>query len=69
VQALADDSDGNVWIGTTGSGLTRWQQDRFSTLTVSNGLPSDSVNALTQDNQGRLWVGTEGGLVLWQDDL
>lgn len=62
VQALADDPDGNVWIGTEGGGLNRWRDGQFTAFRKSlDGLPSDNVSSLFVDQQGVLWVGTEGG--------
>jgi diguanylate cyclase (GGDEF)-like protein len=37
-------------------------QLRFTTLTVNDGLPQDSVRALLQDRAGFLWIGTQDGL-------
>jgi len=67
VRNLFTDSQGVLWIGTTGGGLTRWQGGQFTTFTTRDGLPSDSITALGEDQNGQLWVGTEAGLVVWQD--
>ena len=65
VQALAETSDGYLWIGTTG-GLTRFDGTRF-VLYGSNILPSPGVNSifcLSASKDGSLWIGTEGGGML-----
>lgn len=65
VQALAETSDGFLWIGTTG-GLTRFDGTHFA-LYGSGTLPAPAVNSvfcLTPSRDGSLWVGTEGGGLL-----
>ncbi|HZQ46292.1 MAG TPA: two-component regulator propeller domain-containing protein, partial [Verrucomicrobiae bacterium] len=67
VRKLFGDSRGALWIGSVGGGLIRWQEGRFTTFTMRDKLPAESINALAEDSTGRLWVGTEAGLVVWQD--
>lgn len=67
VRALFEDSRGALWIGTVGSGLTRWQEGQFTTFTMRDGLPANSITALGEDSEGRLWVGTDAGLAVWQN--
>ena len=67
VQVLFGDSQGALWVGGVGGGLSRWQRGRLRTFLVHDGLPSDSITALAEDNSGRLWVGTQAGLVVWQN--
>jgi signal transduction histidine kinase/ligand-binding sensor domain-containing protein len=62
VDAIADDSEGNVWIGTQGGGLNGFRNGRFSVVTRTNGLPSDNISSLYVDGDGVLWAGTTGGL-------
>src|ERR1017187_2655165 len=44
-RALFEDSRDALWIGTVGSGLTRWQEGQFSTFTMRDGLPANSITA------------------------
>lgn len=56
--------DGKLWIGTD-NGLNCYYNNRFSVLTVEDGLPSSIIRALYEDNNGNLWVGgggADGGL-------
>ncbi|MDX1747747.1 MAG: two-component regulator propeller domain-containing protein, partial [Halobacteriales archaeon] len=46
VHALVEDSYGNLWIGSYGSGLTSWDGKRFRTYDTRDGLPTDSVYEL-----------------------
>lgn len=65
VTSLATTPDGQVWAGTWGGGLSRYDPanvDRpWQTLSVSDGLPSALVTALAAAPDGALWVGTYGG--------
>src|SRR5215831_7056276 len=63
VEALVEDTDGALWIGTRGSGLCRrWPDGRTEHFTVAQGLPGNRITALLQDHNKRLWVGTTDGL-------
>jgi ligand-binding sensor domain-containing protein len=55
---MAEDREGNLWIGTEDGGLARLTGGRFSALSRRNGFPSDSIGALLPDAEGTLWVGT-----------
>lgn len=64
VNALYEDSEGSLWVGTVEGGLSRRKRGArtFETFTVANhGLRSNSVSALATDGDGRLWAGTWGG--------
>jgi ligand-binding sensor domain-containing protein/signal transduction histidine kinase len=62
VRAITEDRDHNLWIGTSGGGLSRLVDGKFSNFSITNGLPSDDVSSLLADAQGILWAGTGGGL-------
>jgi len=69
IEALTEDLNGSLWIGTRGSGLCRyWQDDRIEHFTVKQGLPNDRVTSLLEDQTGRLWVGTPTGLFRFVSD-
>jgi len=66
VSAIAEDGEGNLWFGTWGGGVSRYdaRQDvdqRFTTFTTDDGLAHDWVNCITLDRHGDLWFGTKGG--------
>jgi ligand-binding sensor domain-containing protein/signal transduction histidine kinase len=65
VLCIYRDSRGQIWIGTSGGGLARYDRgtDGFVTIGAGpNGLANASVDAIAEDGDGGLWVGTEGGL-------
>ncbi|GAA4317659.1 ligand-binding sensor domain-containing protein [Flaviaesturariibacter amylovorans] len=66
VQCSLEDKAGNLWFGTTGNGLYRYDGKSFRQFLMADGLNSNSVYALMEDNEGRIWVGTEAGLCLYK---
>ncbi|HUT04810.1 MAG TPA: hypothetical protein VM163_13065 [bacterium] len=57
--AIEFDSQGVAWIASA-AGVTRWEGLSFTTFTVADGLPANSVFGLTIDAQDRPWVITSG---------
>jgi signal transduction histidine kinase/ligand-binding sensor domain-containing protein len=68
VRCFAEDSAHALWMGTLGTGLFRWNGERFEHFTRTDGLPNDSVLMLYFDRDERaLWIGCAGGgLARWQ---
>jgi diguanylate cyclase (GGDEF)-like protein/PAS domain S-box-containing protein len=64
VQAILEDHDGVIWVGTKSAGLLRW--DPQNNLFVSyhheyrdpHSLADEQIDSLYQDHGGTLWVGT-----------
>ena len=64
VNAILEDGDGTLWVGTVEGGLNRSlsKDSGFEHFTVASGtLPHNSVSALAADHHGHLWIGTWGG--------
>ncbi len=63
INAMAQDSDGNIWLGTNGMGIVRFapKTEKFD-RPVSAG--PRTVLALCFDKAGTLWVGRQGGGLL-----
>jgi ligand-binding sensor domain-containing protein len=64
VLAFLEDRRGDVWIGTDGGGLNRWDR-RTGAFTAyrhdprrPDSIASDAVLALHEDEGGAIWVGT-----------
>jgi hypothetical protein len=67
VQALAQTSDGYLWVGTLNEGPARFDGVRFTALRdldpvyARRSHRDQVVNALLATPDGALWIGTEGG--------
>ena len=66
INSLLPDKNGDLWIGTRGTGLIRRRSDGgLDTYTNNPGDPNslghDNVTALFQDSRDRLIAGTNGG--------
>ena len=55
--ALLEDRDGAVWIGTDGNGLFRYSKSGFEKVETSH----SAILSLAEDREGNIWVGTGGG--------
>lgn len=58
VNAFAEDSAGNVWLGMHNGGLARFRHGRFEFFGEAEGVPRGLVLSLYLDKAGRLWVAT-----------
>ena len=69
VLALAQNPDGNLWVGTE-FGLLRFDGVRFIPWEPPHGqrLASEYINALASAPDGSLWIGTREGLSRWKGD-
>lgn len=56
VHAIRRDRKGNLWFGSMGSGLYRYDGHTFENLTKANGLRNNSIRALLETSDGTLWV-------------
>jgi len=62
VFCLFIDQDDNVWAGTWGGGVSRFDGESWTNLTSADGLAGDIVFSITQDEQGVMWFGTQRGI-------
>jgi ligand-binding sensor domain-containing protein len=68
IVALEVDTDGTVWCGTWGGGLSSFDGETWRSYTVADGLPGNHVFMLHVDPAGELWIGTNNGLARLKDD-
>lgn len=55
------DKTGNIWFGTTGEGIYRYNGNTFTNFTTKDGLSSNDVWCVYEDNTGNIWFGTNNG--------
>ncbi len=61
VRALAENAEGDLWIGTESRGLDLFKHGQFISYPASeNALPGNDISCLYLDQEGVLWVGTSG---------
>lgn len=58
VRCMLQDNAGNVWFGTNGGGVSKYNGKTFSTFTESEGLSSNLINCMFQDSNQNIWLGT-----------
>jgi ligand-binding sensor domain-containing protein/signal transduction histidine kinase len=61
VSAACEDRQGNLIVGTLGSGVYWFGATNVSCLSTTNGLSHNFILSLLMDREGSLWVGTDGG--------
>ena len=60
VRTIMRDSWENLWIGTSGGGISKYTGRQFVHYNEPSGLPGKYVYSVHLDNQGNLWMGTSG---------
>lgn len=56
------DKAGNLWFGTSGEGVYRYDGKSFINFTEKDGLSSNIVWSALEDKTGNIWFGTDHGL-------
>src|SRR5262249_20504514 len=59
ITALAEDSEGKLWIGTEG-GLVIRDGSRFGALEAGEAFRARAITTLYKDRSGTMWVGARG---------
>jgi ligand-binding sensor domain-containing protein/serine phosphatase RsbU (regulator of sigma subunit) len=74
VMSILEDKTGNLWFGTNGGGVCRYdgrhiasgtvgeRVGSFTTFTEKEGLSNNYVMSILEDKTGNLWFGTNGGV-------
>src|SRR5688572_28619881 len=62
VTAICEDGQGVFWFGNNNTGLTSYDGSKFTTVTSTDGLLSNTVNCMLYDSDSTLMVGTTNGL-------
>ncbi|MBV8068588.1 MAG: hypothetical protein JO270_01685, partial [Acidobacteriaceae bacterium] len=63
IRALVEDTRGNLWVASVGSGIARIDlKGSVTRYTEQNGLPSSNAFCLDSDSRGAVWICTDRGL-------
>jgi ligand-binding sensor domain-containing protein/class 3 adenylate cyclase len=61
ISCILEDKSGNLWFGTTGGGVSKYDGQRFTHFTDKEGLSHNFVRCILEDKFGNIWFGTAGG--------
>ena len=61
IVAAFEDSKDNLWFGTNGQGVARWDGMSLRYFSIADGLIGDVVMGIAEDRDGNLWFGTHDG--------
>jgi ligand-binding sensor domain-containing protein len=56
------DRDGNIWFGTAGEGVYKYDGKLFTQFTTKDGLSNNWVWSILEDKSGEIWFGTGNGI-------
>lgn len=67
ISRLFLDSEENLWVGYTRSGLACIRPRLFTTVGESEGLQNPGITSVSEDRDGAIWMGTQSGaLECWR---
>lgn len=61
-RSIFQDSKGNLWFGSLGEGVVRYDEKTLTYFSNPDGFISNSVFAINEDKDGNLWFGTDQGV-------
>ena len=62
ISCMLTDHSGNLWFGTQGGGVSKYDGKSFTHFTEKEGLSNNIVWSVLEDHSGNLWFGTQGGV-------
>lgn len=65
--SLFEDRNSDIWLSTEGGGVTRYNQGKFRTYTVDQGVPNNTVRAVTGDGKGNIWILATDTIAQWNE--
>ncbi len=68
VRRIFQDRSGNLWFGTNGDGVIRYDGDALKYFSIKEGFGGLAVRGIVEDKKGNVWFGTEGGLTKYDGD-
>lgn len=65
IHCMMEDKAGNLWFGTTGDGVYKYDGQQFINFTTKQGLMSNAIWSLLEDQKGNILIGTDAGLSMF----
>ena len=62
VHCSLQDNDDNLWFGTTGEGVYKYDGKEFTQFTEKDGLSNNFIWSILEDESGNIWFGTDDGV-------
>ncbi len=63
VSSISEDREGNIWLGTQGAGVCKFDGEKYEYHTDAM-LDQSAVRGIAQDSKGIIWIGsTKAGLL------
>ena len=62
VRRIFQDKSGNLWFGTNGDGVVRYNGTTLDYFSIDEGFGGVAVRGIIEDKDGNIWFGTERGL-------
>lgn len=62
IRSIFQDSKGNLWFGTIGEGVVRYDQKTLTYFSNPDGFYNQTVYAINEDREGNMWFGTDQGV-------
>lgn len=70
VRAIIKDNWGDLWIGTSGGGVSQFAGKLFSHYSVSAGLGGNFIYSIYRDSGNKLWFGTsQNGVSIYENGV
>lgn len=61
ITGIAKDNEGDLWLGTDGYGICKYDGKSFTSFTTEDGLADNTISDLMMDSKQNLWIGTYWG--------
>jgi ligand-binding sensor domain-containing protein len=62
IRSIFQDSKGNLWFGTIGEGVVRYDVKTLTYFSNPDGFKNNTVYAINEDKSGHMWFGTDQGV-------
>ncbi len=70
IQSITKDLTGNIWIGTTQSGLVKFTGTDWEVFDTSNsGITSNFIFSIAIDGNNQKWIATDNGLAVLKESV
>jgi len=67
IRFIAEDKNGNLYLGTIGQGLAIFDGKNYRYLNEETGLPSNLIYFIHLDSRGKIWLTASGSGILYFD--